>query len=269
MDRPVDSSPTATFHVEQRCRRPQRESGGGTGTERSNSLRCLAHRFNSTGAVVIIDELSSRKRQQLDGYVAALQAAPLNLMSAKGLTELWERHIPECLWIAGHIPQGTRRLLDLGTGGGLPGVIIAIARPELDVHLLDATRKKITWVAQVCADLDISVSTHACRAEQAAQGDLAEAFDTVVARAVAPLKALIPLAAPLLRRGGWCLAIKGAQWREELDAARAALERSNLRVESLPVGSGAADDTSTAPGSLSTAPAVPQVVMLRRSTGNA
>lgn len=166
-------------------------------------------------------------------YAVLLRESPHNLLSPRGLDELEARHFPESLAFGAGLPTGPR-LLDVGSGGGLPGIVIAAARPDLEVHLLDATRKKTDFLSEASSTLGLSVAVHHGRAEELAGGPLARTFDLVTARAVAPLDRLVPWAAPFLKVGGQLHAIKGERWSEELTAAAAELRRQGMVVRSTP-----------------------------------
>lgn len=166
-------------------------------------------------------------------YAALLRGSPHNLLSPRGLDELEARHFPESLAFGAGLPAGPR-LLDVGSGGGLPGIVIAASRPDLEVHLLDATRKKTDFLSEAASTLGLTVVVHHGRAEELARGPLAGAFDLVTARAVAPLERLAPWTAPFLRVGGQLHAIKGERWSEELSAAGAELRRQGMVVRSTP-----------------------------------
>ena len=178
-------------------------------------------------------------------YAVLLRESPHNLLSPRGLDELEARHFPESLAFAAGLPTGPR-LLDVGSGGGLPGIVIAAARPDLEVHLLDATRKKTDFLSQAASTLGLVVQVHHGRAEEFADGPLAGAFDLVTARAVAPLDRLAPWAAPFLKVGGQLHAIKGERWSEELAAAEPEIRRMGLAVRSTP-DHGSADEGRGAP----------------------
>ena len=150
--------------------------------------------------------------ETLRAYADCVRASPHNLLSRAALGELETRHIPECRRFAERLPV-TGRLLDIGSGGGLPGLVIAILRPELDVHLVEATGKKATFLAETAAALGLEVAVHNARAEDLARSSLRGTFDLVTARAVARLDALVPLAAPFLAPAGELHAIKGARWQ--------------------------------------------------------
>jgi 16S rRNA (guanine527-N7)-methyltransferase len=154
------------------------------------------------------------------------------------------------------LPEGVR-LLDIGSGGGLPGVVIAIARPDVSVHLLEATRKKAVFLTESVASLELPVTVHHGRAEELARSALRGSFDLVTARAVAPLERLIPWCAPFLRPEGLLYAIKGERWRAELDAAGNAIAANAMTVRVTP-------DSVVGPGRDATAPLV--VILERAST---
>lgn len=171
--------------------------------------------------------------ERLARYAELLRASPHNLLSPRGLEELESRHFPEAVAFAKQLPEGSR-VLDLGSGGGLPGLVVAIVRPDLSVHLLDATKKKTDFLSETASALGVPVTVHHGRAEERSKGDLADAYDVVTARAVAALERLAPLAAPFLRVGGRLHAIKGQRWMEELAQAESAIRQADLRVVSTP-----------------------------------
>ena len=166
---------------------------------------------------------TSEQRDQLERFVSAVESSPHNLVSRRARAELRERHLPECAAFADVLPRGPARVLDVGSGGGFPGLVVAILRPDLDVTLLDATRKKVDFLQEVAADLGLAVRARHGRAEEVARGDLGSSFDVVTARAVAPLDRLVGWTIPFLRPGGLLYAIKGGRWEEELQSAAGAL----------------------------------------------
>ena len=112
---------------------------------------------------------------------------------------------------------GAVSLIDVGSGGGMPGVPLKIARPELRVTLLEADRRKAAFLVQAAALLDLDLEVVAERAEVAGRGHLREAFDLATSRALAPMPVLAELCLPFVRVGGRLLAMKS----EVEDAARA------------------------------------------------
>jgi 16S rRNA (guanine527-N7)-methyltransferase len=134
------------------------------------------------------------------------------------------------------LPSGPTvvRLLDVGSGGGLPGMIVALERPDLEVHLLDSRGKKTDFLRRTADDLHVRVHVHTGRAEELARGPLRSSFHVVTARAVAPLDRLLGWTLPFLESGGLLYAVKGARWEEELDAATDVLRRLQGRVVATP-----------------------------------
>jgi 16S rRNA (guanine527-N7)-methyltransferase len=193
----------------------------------------------------------------LERFAALVAASPHNLVSKRARAELRTRHVPECVHLAGLLPEGARRLLDVGSGGGFPGLVIAIVRPEIEVHLLDSTEKKTGFLRAAADELGLSVTVHTGRAEALARPPLAASFDVVTARAVAPLDRLIGWTVPFLVPGGVLYAVKGERWQEELEEAAPTLRRHGALVvatpDDLPQGDGPATEVR------------PRVVMLARA----
>lgn len=177
--------------------------------------------------------LSGDLTARLALFAEFLRASPHNLLSPQALRELELRHFPESIAFAERLPaQGP--LLDIGSGGGLPGVVIGMVRPDLDVHLLEATGKKVAFLRGAVDALGLSVTVHHGRAEDLGVDELHRFFAIVTARAVARLERLAELSAPFLRRGGVLYAIKGERWRDELVEAEKTLTRMHLGVVSTP-----------------------------------
>ena len=128
-------------------------------------------------------------------------------------------------------PEGAR-VIDVGTGAGLPGLALQIARPDLRVTLLDSTAKKLGFCRAVADELGLeSVQTVHARAEDAAKQPALAGFDLVTARAVAPLAALLPWLAPFAAPGGQIAALKGTSVADEMEAARPVARRLGLRLD--------------------------------------
>jgi 16S rRNA (guanine527-N7)-methyltransferase len=203
-------------------------------------------------------ELSPTQAAQLDEFADLVASSPHNLVSRRARSELRSRHVPEAVSLARMLPAGAARVLDIGSGGGFPGLVIAIVRTDLDVHLLEATRKKVDFLRDTAAALDLGVTVHHGRAEELARSpDLAGRFEIVTARAVAALRDLVPLTVPFLADGGVVYAVKGERWRAELDEATDALRRARASVLATP------DDET--PAHRSSRDHQPRVVMLGRS----
>ena len=183
-------------------------------------------------------ELDAQQRDKLTVFADAVAASPHNLVSKRARTELLSRHVPESVEFATRLPPGPARVLDIGSGGGFPGMVVAIVRPDLAVELLDSTRKKTRFLEEMVAELGLDVPVHTGRAEELASTELAGSFDVVTVRAVASLAQLVPWCAPFLSRGGQIHALKGDRWSEELEAAQSAIVDAELTVASTPDGIG-------------------------------
>ncbi len=172
---------------------------------------------------------STDKQALLDRYVDLVLAknADMNLTGAHNREDLVRRHVDDALKLL-DVPEflAAHRVLDLGTGAGLPGIPLAIMRPDLEVVLLDATRKKVEAVSGFIEALSLSNARVAWgRAEVlAGESDWRRTFDMTVARAVAPLRQLLELSVPFCRSGGHVAAFKGPSADKELFDARGAIE---------------------------------------------
>ena len=158
---------------------------------------------------------------RLGDYLARLLAMneQMNLTAIAEPAAAWERHILDALTVLPLLAELTpgSRLVDVGSGGGLPGIPLAIARPDLKVTLIEATQKKAAFLSAVAQALELThVSVRAERAEQLGAEELRGAFHAVTARAVGKLVTLVPLTAPFARVGGRILLVKGQRADEEL-----------------------------------------------------
>jgi len=164
------------------------------------------------------DRISPEARHALDAYASLLARwnARINLVSPADLPRLWDRHIDDAAQLVPLIPQATRRIADLGSGAGLPGLILAILT-GLGTHLVERDQRKAAFLREAARVTGAPATVHA--ADAATLPPLGA--DLVTARALAPLPALLPLAARHLGPGGTCLLPKGATAEAELTAARA------------------------------------------------
>lgn len=147
---------------------------------------------------------------------------------------LWDRHLVNCAVIADLLPD-SGLLVDIGSGAGLPGIVLAMLRPEMSIVLLEPQLRRVTFLNECVAELELdNVEVTRGRAEDVT--DTLRA-DFATARAVAPMDRLATLAAGLLRPGGTLLAIKGRSAETELSDARPGLRRLGVRsAEVLRVG---------------------------------
>ncbi len=153
-----------------------------------------------------------------------------NLTAITDLPGILLRHYADSVCCAKYIPEGAT-LLDVGCGAGFPTLPIAIMRPDLRITAMDATKKRVDFVAGCAALLDLpNVRTVCGRAEDLARGELREAFDCVTARAVAELRILAELCIPFVRMGGVFLSMKAKNADEELAAAQAGIGTLGARL---------------------------------------
>jgi 16S rRNA (guanine527-N7)-methyltransferase len=167
--------------------------------------------------------------------------AKFNLTAVREPEQIVTRHFGEGVLAAGHVPNGARTLMDLGSGVGIPGVPIAITRPEVAVTLVEAHGKKAAFLREVVRSLGLNATVRAERAES-----VAEQFDVVALRAVERMGEVLPVALKRVREGGRILVLSGPAtefgeaggvvW-EELAVPGAT--RSVLRVGTVPRGTSA------------------------------
>lgn len=155
---------------------------------------------------------------------------------------IWSRHVLNCAVLAEVLPTAAR-VVDIGSGAGLPGLVVAIVRPDLDVVLVEPLHRRVVWLDEVARDLEIDVAVRRARAEELA-GTLSG--QVVTARAVASLDRLLQWGLPLVEPGGQLLAIKGRSATDELKAAEPVLARWGLSgAEVVQCGLGVVDVPTT------------------------
>ncbi len=162
------------------------------------------------------------RRVLAERYVELLAGPGLSrgLIGPREAARLWERHLLNSAVLGELIPEGCR-VLDVGSGAGLPGIPLALARPDLAIVLLEPMARRVVWLQEVVAELGLAVSVCRGRAEDPRVREERGGQDVVTARAVAPLGRLAGWTLPLVASGGRLLAVKGATAHEE--AARDAV----------------------------------------------
>ncbi len=147
------------------------------------------------------------------------------LIGPREVPILWDRHILNCAVAHEAFPAGAE-VVDVGSGAGLPGLALAIARPDLHLHLIEPMLRRTTWLSEAVTALELANCTvHRGRAEEF-HGVLALSWAT--ARAVARIDKLARWTFPLLKDGGTLVALKGSSAQEELDAAGATLRKLGM-----------------------------------------
>lgn len=142
----------------------------------------------------------------------------MNLVSAKSLEEVWQRHVWDSAQLAAYVPEAARSLVDLGSGAGFPGLVLAAffrERPGFRTVLYESIAKKCRFLDEAAARMGLHVEVRNTRMEAATP----EAFDLVTARACAPLAQLLSYAAPFQGKNTHCLFLKGRSVGAELEDA--------------------------------------------------
>ena len=173
-------------------------------------------------------DINAQMAEQMEAYWSYLKEVnkSMNLTRVESDEEAVERHFTDSLipLKAGLIPSGAN-VMDLGSGAGFPGIPLAIARPDIHMTLMDSLAKRVNFLCEAARQADVKVAAIHARAEEAAKGEMREAFDIVTARAVARMNVLCELALPFVRTGGHLLAYKGPAAHEELSEAQNAIRR--------------------------------------------
>ena len=171
----------------------------------------------------------------------AEQGEELGLIGPLELPRLWSRHILNCAIVAPLLRPGL--VGDVGSGAGLPGLVLAIARPDVSFILIEPMERRVAWLTSQVTALGLT-NTTVLRA-RAEDVRLQTPLDQVTARAVSAFKTLIPLTAPLVRPGGELVVMKGAGAAGEVNNAAKAIQRFRLRkVEVLTLGEGVLQDVT-------------------------
>ena len=200
------------------------------------------------------DEQERRAAERLFGerlplaerYVAHLASSGIvrGLIGPREVPRLWSRHVLNCAVVEELIATGAR-VADVGSGAGLPGLCLALARPDLQITLIEPLERRVQWLDEVVADLGLTnVRVLRARAEQA-KDEVGE-VDVVTARAVSALVGLVDITLPLLRGTGELLALKGRSAADEVRKAQKKLNRLGARsTEIVPAGADLLEEPTT------------------------
>ena len=158
-------------------------------------------------------------------YIMAARGQAVNLTAISDINDIASLHFLDSIALLNAIPFKDKRVIDIGSGAGFPGIPLKIAEPSIDLTLIDALKKRVTFLSQLCATLELDATCIHIRAEDAAH-DLCmrEQYDIVLSRAVAKLNILCELCLPFARVGGVFLAMKGVDSSIELDESKNAIE---------------------------------------------
>lgn len=163
-------------------------------------------------------EATAEQLAQLDQYRQLLWSwnEKMNLTRHTTLEKFVARDVLDSWELTKLLARG-ERVLDVGTGGGVPGLVMAILRPDLSLSVCESTGKKATTVESIVTEMELPISVYACRAENVLE---LKTFDTLVARAVAPLPKILRWIEPHWDAFDQLLVIKGQRWAEERGEAR-------------------------------------------------
>ena len=169
-------------------------------------------------------------REKLLKYLEMVREAgrKINLVSRGDLEFLEQRHLTPSLAVLPLIAEEVKKVLDLGSGAGFPGLPVAIMRGDIEFTLLEATQKKVRFLEKVINELELkNVSECWGRAENIEKGE----FDLIMARGVAPMNKLQPLTAPLLKAEGSLIAWKGSRFLDEMKKIKRELFKIEKVIE--------------------------------------
>lgn len=196
-----------------------------------------------TQAAAILGDSIERGRKYVQ--LLADDGVERGIIGPREAARLWTRHVLNCAVVAELIPDASR-VVDIGSGAGLPGIALALAHSSARIDLVESLLRRCTFLSEVVESLSLADRCRVVRSRAEEATGAVGGSDIVTARAVAPLHKLGRWAAPLLRDGGTLLAMKGASAADEVARDGAALRRCGLTsIEILTVGDGVLDPPTT------------------------
>ncbi len=181
-------------------------------------------------------KLNFEQEMRLEKYIELFEDfnQKINLMSSKDINFLYEKHIYDSLafnlFVQKYGLNDKIKMLDIGTGGGLPSVPISILYKDINVCALDSTAKKIKFIELIKQKLDIkNINPVSIRAEELPE-ELKNSFDIVTSRAMAELRIILEYSIPFLKKNGYFIAYKSIKAEEEIENARNALKILNAQI---------------------------------------
>jgi 16S rRNA (guanine527-N7)-methyltransferase len=174
--------------------------------------------LSAAGDVVLSEAQIAQLKKYLDLMLTANETMNLTRIVSREAAEIG--HVGDALTLLPFLPRGAHRLVDVGSGGGVPGIPLAIARPDVAVVLVESTQKKAAFLTKTAAELGlVNVTVSSLRAEEVGHSSYRESFDIATARAVGAMVFIAEWCLPLVKKGGKLLAMKGARITEELPPA--------------------------------------------------
>jgi len=163
-------------------------------------------------------EISCEQEAALSSYVSLLLKwnKAHNLIGKRTEKEIWERHILDCAQLVKYIPDNTKTITDLGSGAGLPGIILAILNPNIEIHLVESNSKKAAFLREFCQKTQLSnVRLHNQRVENLNSLE----SDIITARAFAKIDEILKISQHFLHKNSVLILLKGISLDEELKQA--------------------------------------------------
>ena len=164
------------------------------------------------------------------GAAVVEQNKVMNLTAITEPDQVAKLHLLDSLSILAVKDLKGKKIVDVGCGAGFPGVPVKIACPEAELTLLDSLGKRMNWLETILPQLGVEARCVTARAEEAV-ADVRETYDVATSRAVARLNILLELTAPIVKVGGYVLAMKGTAAMEELEEAKKAIKTLGLKLE--------------------------------------
>lgn len=181
--------------------------------------------------------LSQKQLEQLDNYAEMLVDwnTRMNLTGITDSEGIMTRHFEDSLSMLHAVAVGERaKVVDVGTGAGFPGMVLKIARPDIQLTLLDSLNKRILFLNEVAKVINLEVETLHLRAEEGGRTPkYREQYDIACARAVANLRELSEYCLPYVKVGGQFVSLKGPNVQDEVDAARPGIGTLGGKIEAL------------------------------------
>ena len=194
--------------------------------------------MSQTGVITAFPQAEDALRSYAHWLVTA--GVERGIIGPREADRVWDRHISNCAAMAELLPQDSH-IVDIGSGAGLPGLVLAIVRPDIKVTLIEPLQRRCDFLNEVIADINITDRVNVVRGR--AQDSKGINADVVTARAVAPLAKLLTWALPLTKKGGEVLAMKGASAEQEIEAAKSVLAGRNAEI--MRCGQGIVDPLTT------------------------
>lgn len=205
----------------------ERATGGGSAEPADPSAE------EESRARGIAGELFGARAALMNRYVDILTSRGVDwgLLGPREPARLWSRHILNCSALTQLIPQGSS-VIDVGSGAGLPGLVVGVLRPDLRITLLEPLLRRSNFLVSAVEELGLGESVRVVRERAEDHGFC---YDVVTARAVARLTTLVEWVEPLIAGGGQLLALKGRSVHDELIEARRVLDLRGLEAEPLTI----------------------------------